>query len=213
LGPSHRAGPERRGRRLVRGSWLPVADDVRAGKALEPGLLWSARTLGVATSDQLACLRSDLETVGGFDESRLDPDVCDTDLAARLVDSGVGPHWARHAVVYLRVVSSRLRDNRDRVRAISAVLADHPRARARLMPGGLFWHRYQPEALLLVASLVAATALRDRRALLLAVPWLHERTCLTPRVGGPRRKWVLLPGVLAMDLRETALTTKERLSP
>lgn len=202
----------RRGRRLVRGSWLPIAEDVRAGKALEPALLWSGRTLGVATSEQLACLRADLEAVGGFREGLFDADVCDTDLAARLVDNGVDPFWARHAVAYFPVAPDRLEDSRARVKAISTVLAEHPRARARLMPGGLFWHRHQAEALLLVGAVVAAVTRRDRRLLLLALPWLHERTCLTPRVGGPRRKWLLLPGVLATDLRETVLTTTERLT-
>jgi len=201
----------RRGRHLVRGSWLPASVGVSAGGAVPRTLWWSPRSLPVVTSEQMACRRADLELVGGFAEDVPDPDQCDTELAARLVDAGVDPVWARHAVVYHPVAPSSLLESRARVRRISTVLAEHPRARGRLLLGGVLWHRYQVTVLLLLAGLGLAG--RDRRAMVLVLPWLHERTCLTPRAGGPRRRWALLPGVLVLDVAETGVTTYERLRP
>jgi hypothetical protein len=200
-----------RGRHLVRGNWLPASEDVSAGGAVPRALWWSRRSLPIVTSEQMACLRSDLERVNGFAEDLLDPDVCDTELATRLVDAGVDPVWARHAVVFHPVDRTGLGTSRARIQTITAVLAEHPRARGRLLLGGVLWHRYQVTVLLLLAGL--GLARRDRRALVLALPWLHERTDLTPRAGGSRRRWALLPGVLALDIAETSLTTYERLRP
>jgi hypothetical protein len=74
-------------------------------------------------------------------------------------------------------------------------------------------HRRHVEALLLVAGIVAAVVRRDRRALLLVLPWVHERTDLTPQAGGYRRKWIVLPGALAVDLHDAAAGLALRLRP
>ena len=91
----------------------------------------------------------------------------------------------------------------------AAVLAQHPRARARLLLGGLFTRRSHAEALLAVAGVLLAG--RDRRAALLAAPWLHERLCLTPAAGGNRRRCFVLPGVLAFDVYDATLATAARM--
>jgi hypothetical protein len=200
-----------RGRRIVTGGWLPAAEAVRAGAPVRSSLWWSPRTLPVVTAQQLGCLRQDLEIIDGFDETEADPFVCDTLLAVRLSDAGADLYWARHAVAYHDVVETVPAHYTDSVRRMSKVLADHPRARARLLQGGILWHRRQTELLALILGLVLAP--RDRRALLLVVPWVHERTFLTPLVGGARRKWAVLPGVLVRDLEEAWLTTSERLRP
>jgi GT2 family glycosyltransferase len=161
----------------------------------------------------MACLRADLERVGGWDE-QLPDDLADVDLALRLVDSGVDPVWARHAVSYYDVAVHPLAEmvqRRQPNRSVSALLAAHPRARARLLVGGIFWHRRHAEAMLAVAAVLLSRC--DRRAALLAVPWLHERLHLTPAAGGLRRRWFVLPGVFAFDLYDALLTTAARLRP
>ena len=64
----------------------------------------------------------------------------------------VDPKRARHAVAYYDVepaqLSSMLQSRREPLRS-AALLAAHPKARARLMYGGVFWHRRHAEALLL----------------------------------------------------------------
>lgn len=199
-----------RGRRLVTASVLPSTETVGDSGPLSY-LLWANRyELPVVSADQLACLRSDLEAVGGWNEG-IDDDLADVDLATRLVDSGVDPKWARHAVAYYDVspaaLATLVEARREPMRT-AAVLAQHPRARARLLFGGLFGHRRQAEALLAVAGVLLAG--RDRRAALLTAPWLHERLCLTPAAGGSRRRWLVLPGVLAFDLYDATIAAAAR---
>jgi hypothetical protein len=200
-----------RGRRLVSASVLPSAETVGDSGPLSY-LLWANRyEVPVVSADQMACLRADLEAVGGWNED-IDDDLADVDLATRLVDSGVEPKWARHAVAYYDVtavdLATLVEQRREPMRS-AAVLGQHPRARARLLLGGLFGHRRQAEAVLAVAGILLCG--RNRRAALLAMPWLHERLCLTPAAGGNRRRWLVLPGVLAFDLYDATLATAARM--
>lgn len=203
----------RRGRRVVSGSWQPNPDSLpRAGRA-SYRLWFSPREARLATADQLGCLRADLERVGGFVDDH-DDERADGELVARLVDAGVDPMWARHAVVYSDVAEQSVPDMvaaSRRAASTVTVLDEHPRARARMLPGGVLWHRRQIEVILAVAGIVGAA--RNRRALLLAAPWVHERTCMAPAAGGKRRKWFVLPGVFAADLYHLTTTTKTRLAP
>lgn len=200
-----------RGRRLVTATVLPSTETVAASGPLSYSLWANRYELPVVSADHFACLRADLEAIDGWDEA-VDDDLADVDLATRLVDSGVDPRWARHAVAYYDVTPADLRtmveQRREPLRS-AAVLAQHPRARARLTVGGLFWHRRQAEALLAVAGVFLSA--RNRRAALLAVPWLHERLCLTPAAGGNRRRWLVLPGVLAFDLYDATLAAAARM--
>jgi hypothetical protein len=204
----------RRGRRVVVGSWLPEPDGVGQSGVLSQHLWTAPEESGVATTDQLACLAADLGRVGGVPDLD-DPVARGVTLAARLVDAGADPSWARHAVVYHPIdgagLAPALGERRRRIAASLAVLVEHPRARARLLPAGVFPHRRTIEVLL--AALGLLTCARDRRSLLLALPWLHERTCLTPRAGGERRRWFVLPGVLAVDLHDAVAGLATRLAP
>ena len=204
----------RRGRRVVSGSWLPLTEDLPQAGPASSGLWALNREVPVATLDQLGCLRADLEAIGGV-PAIADPDVRDAELAARLVEAGADRSWARHAVVFHPVTSpdltSVLAERRDRTVRMLATLDEHPRARAHLMPAGVLPHRRHVEVLALVAGLLLAP--RNRRAGLLALPWLYERGLLTPRAGGARRRWVVLPGVLAVDLHDAITALVARLRP
>jgi hypothetical protein len=203
----------RRGRRVVSGSWQPNPDSVdRAGSASHR-LWFSPRESRLTTADQLACLRADLERVGGFVDD-IDEQRADVELVARLVDAGADPMWARHAVVYTDVTEQSVTDmlaaSRHSASTVT-VLDEHPRARARMLFGGVLWHRRQVEVLLALAGLLGS--LRTRRALLLAAPWVHDRTCMAPAAGGRRRKWFVLPGVFAADVFHLMTTTRSRFAP
>jgi hypothetical protein len=203
----------RRGRHVVSGSWQPNPDSLhRAGQA-SYRLWFSPREARLVTADQLGVLRTDLESVGGFVDD-LDDQRADVELVARLVDAGVDPVWARHAVVYTDVVEQTVADmmaSSEHAASTVTVLDEHPRARARMLLGGVLWHRRQVEVLLALAGLVGG--LRNRRALLLAAPWVHDRTCMAPATGGKRRKWFVLPGVFAADVFHLMTTTRSRLAP
>ncbi|MBW8792213.1 MAG: glycosyltransferase [Streptomyces sp.] len=204
------AGATARGRRLVSGRFLR-REDVELSLTPPYRELWrGGPEFPLVTSRQLAVLRSDLEAVGGFGDAEKDPDLSDLSLAVRLVASGVDPFRTREAVAFVPL-DEQPQDRVARVRAASRVLADHPRARARLLLGGVFWQRRHLEAALLVLGL--GLAAKDRRAALLALPWAHERTCLTPRSSGRLRRYLVLPGVLAADVAETTVTLAERLRP
>ncbi|MHB2023584.1 MAG: glycosyltransferase family 2 protein [Mycobacteriales bacterium] len=147
--------------------------------------------------------RSDLEAVGGFDESFAHAAGEDTDLGLRVVESGARPRFLRHALVYhdvrARGLKAMLADQR-RWADIPAVVARHPVLRRRGLHAGVFWQETHPRLLLLVAGL--ALSHRDRRFALLAWPWLHYRTCVKPLCEGPRRRWVILPAALVLELNE-----------
>jgi hypothetical protein len=203
----------RRGRRVVTGGWLPNPDTLDQTGIASYRLWVSPHEVALATADQLGCLRSDLERAGGF-ATDFDDASADVELVARLVDVGAEPFWARHAVVYADVTDRTLGEMLGASRRAAEtvrVLDEHPRARGRMLLGGLLWHRRQAEALLALAGL--AFAGRDRRALLLVAPWLHERTCLAPAAGGRRRRWFVLPGVFAADVYHLTTTTRSRLAP
>jgi len=208
----------RRGRHVVSGSWQPNPDSLHLAGQASYRLWFSPREARLVTADQLAVLRADLERVGGFGDAVLDVGAddqhADVELVARLVDAGVDPVWARHAVVYTDVVEQTVADmmaTSEHAASTVTVLDEHPRARARMLLGGVLWHRRQVEVLLALAGIVGAT--RNRRALLLAAPWVHDRTCMAPATGGRRRKWFVLPGVFAADVFHLMTTTRSRLAP
>ena len=147
--------------------------------------------------------RTDLEAVGGFDESYRFPAGEDTDLGLRIVEHGAKPTFLRRALVYHDVRPSSfgamLRDQR-RWQDIPGVVARHPILRQRALTAGVFWK--QSHARLLLLFLGVALTPRDRRALALTLPWLHYRTCVQPLCEGPRRRWAVLPGAMAIELNE-----------
>jgi hypothetical protein len=73
------------------------------------------------------------------------------------------------------------------------------------------WQVREAEAALAAVGLLLAV--KDRRYAALAAPWVHERTCRTPRAGGSRRRWIVLPGVLAFDVLDAVLAVAQRFDP
>lgn len=202
----------RRGRHLVTGHWLPTEQSLPNTGALSFRLWAPPHDARLVSTEQMACRRADLEAVGGFDES-LDGAACDMDLAIRLVESGVDPTTSRWLQcmydvepVDLRAMVAARRAGADAVR----MLAERPGARARLLAAGVIRRGAQPRALLALAGLLLMP--KDRRAALLVLPWYHERTCVAPRAGGPRRKRFVLPGVFGFDLYDAAIALMARLS-
>lgn len=205
----------RRGRRLVSGNLLPHPDQVGGTGVLSVSLWATGREVPIVSAEQMACLRAELDRIGGWDETDEDADVADTRVGARLVDAGVDMFQARHAVAFHDVeptgLTAELRRRRRRMAAIAEVLDEHPRARARMLVAGTFWRPRHAEVLM--GAVGAGLAARDRRWGWLAAPWVHERTCLAPRAGGPRRRWLVLPGVLLVDVHDAVATTALRLRP
>lgn len=148
--------------------------------------------------------RTDLEAVGGFDEGFTSHGGEDTDLGWRIRKLGVEAVFEPRALVYHDVKPSDLRAAaREALRwtGIPRVVRLHPESR-RLLYGGLFWKPSHPFAIGALAGLLLAP--RARIALALALPWVWYRVGMSPLVTGRRRRWLVLPGALVVDLAEVA---------
>lgn len=175
-----------------------------------------SRTLDVSREDgyyqtcNVAYRRDVLERLGGFHEGFRFPAGEDTDLAWRAKETGASTVFDADAVVHHDVrPSDFLAAIKDSWRWQSAALAvsRHPRLRDAFA-STYVWrdsHRWALGALAGIA--VVATAPRSRGAWLLAAaglaPYARYRTATAPLPGtGPRRRWLLLPGALAVDAAE-----------
>ena len=155
--------------------------------------------------------RADLEASGGFDPGFTTPGGEDTDLALRVEALGSRRVFCPAAVVHHDVRATSLRATlRETLRwyDIPRLYAKHPAARAESLHRRWFWKPSHPPAALLVAGVVAAGVTRRPAPLLLAAPWLRFRTVTWPVARGPRRRWALLPGALAIDLLELAVMVR-----
>jgi glycosyltransferase involved in cell wall biosynthesis len=155
--------------------------------------------------------RADLEASGGFDPGFETPGGEDTDLALRVEALGSPRVHAPAAVVRHDVRPSSLRATlRETLRwyDIPRVYAKHPHARRESLHRRLFWKPSHPPVLLLAAGVGIALARRRPGPLLLAVPWIRFRTVVWPVSGGPRRRWAMLPGALAVDALEVAVMAR-----
>ena len=155
--------------------------------------------------------RADLEAVGGFDPGFTTPGGEDTDLALRVEALGSRRVFAAGALVHHDVRPSSLSATlRETLRwyDIPRLYAKHPAARAESLSGRWFWKPSHPPAVLLLAGALAAGVTRRPAPLLLAVPWVRFRTVTWPVARGPRRRWALLPGALAVDLLEVAVMVR-----
>jgi hypothetical protein len=201
-----------RGRPVALSTWVPDPDSVRAGGILSRPVWTSYYDRPLAQVSGLACLRADLDVVGGLDEGRsptapFAAEVLAADLVLRLVDAGADLVHARHGLLF-HPIGARppmVRGRWAQARAIAAELTAHPRARARVLAGGIAWHRRDLE----IAGGLMGVCLApgDPRWLLLGAAWLHERTHLNPRAGGARRRWTILPAVLVDDVVGAVVTT------
>lgn len=155
-----------------------------------------------ATANLIA-RRSDIEAVGGFDETFLNVAGEDTDLMWRILERGADFRYLIDAVVFHPVepggLMTLIRDQRRWV-DIPAVFARHPEARKALLHRGYFWRSTHPHTILAVLGLAAAPA--APLAALLAAPWVHERTCGQPFADPWTERVVALPGTFVLDLVE-----------
>lgn len=157
----------------------------------------------------VAYRRDDIEEVGGFDANFDEPAGEDTDLALRVLAAGAEGRFAPDAVVHHPVrppsFSATARETL-RWTNIPAVIARHPSERGNLLHRGIFWKASHPLALL--AALGLLLGVRWRAAVILVVPWVRFRTRIAPGCAGSRRRWVILPGVLFIDLLEVAVMVR-----
>jgi hypothetical protein len=156
------------------------------------------------TTANLFCRRKDLAAVGGWcggppTASRRKPSHVAggaIELVSRIVaNTEATPAYMSNAVVYHDIDDAPLR-----VRMVRTLTEPCPPGSVsrKLLAGGLFWQTVDWQALLALLGLVGM--LRNWRSFLLAVPWLHHRTCVLPLCDGPRRRWAVLPGAFVMDL-------------
>jgi len=146
--------------------------------------------------------RADLEAVGGFDEAFTSHGGEDTDLGWRVVQGGADARFADDALVLHDVKPSSVRAAAKeawRWTGIPRVVRLHPDAR-RFLYGRLFWKPAHPLAIAALAG--AAIGVRSRPFLALALPWIAYRVVKAPLAPGRRRRWMVLPGALIVDLAE-----------
>jgi GT2 family glycosyltransferase len=177
-----------------------------------------SRTLDISYEDgyyqtcNVAYRREILERLDGFFEAFRFPAGEDTDLAWRAKESGATTHFDPEAVVHHDIRPSEFWVAvKDSWRWQSAALAvsRHPRLREAFV-SPYVWresHRFALGALMGIAVIAAKP--RSRAAWIAggaaATPYIRYRTKTAPLPGtGPRRRWLLLPGALAVDTAEIA---------
>lgn len=156
--------------------------------------------------------KTDLEATGGFDEAFRSHGGEDTDLGWRIRKRGAEAVFAPDVLVHHDVKpSSVAAATREALRwtGIPRVVRLHPEGR-KLLYGGLFWKPSHPLALAAIAGI--ALAPRSRLALGLALPWLWHRVVSRPLAPGPRRRLLVLPGALVVDLAEVAAMIRGSIS-
>lgn len=155
--------------------------------------------------------RPDLEAAGGFDLGFGTAGGEDTDLALRVEAAGSPRVFVPEAVVRHDVRPTSLRATlRETLRwyDLPRLYARHPGARRESLHRRWFWKPTHPPALLLLAGVALAAGRRSPAPLLLAAPWVRFRTQVWPVARGPRRRWALLPGALAVDVLEVAVMAR-----
>lgn len=155
-------------------------------------------------------LRSDLETVGGFDEAFRLPVGEDTDLGWRVHRSlGRELRFAPAAVVYhdvrRRTFAQAIKETY-RWAGIAAVASRHKEMARRAWYRGYFVRASHPRVLFALIGLVAALLFPP--SLLLTFPWFRLRVFS----GEPRRAWITnaryAPALFVIDLLEVAVLAR-----
>lgn len=203
------AAMRREGRAVVVGRTVP-------DPAQEHLLVDFARTQRVgdvrfAQTCNVVYRHDDLERAGGFDRGFTTPGGEDTDLALRVEATGSPRVFAPEAVVRHDVRPTSLTATlRETLRwyDVPRLFAKHPDARSECLHLSLFWKPTHPWVLLLLVGVLTAAAVRRPTPLLLALPWVRFRTSVWPVARGPRRRWALLPGALAVDCLEVAVMAR-----
>jgi GT2 family glycosyltransferase len=195
------------GARIVVGRTEPPQDQLRAAEGPFARIVEVGEARFFETCN-VFYRRADLVAVGGFDEAFVTPAGEDTDLAMRISPQGEGVVFATDALVHHDVRPSNfLAAAREALRWIDIprVIARHPGARGALLHKRYFWKDSHPPALLAVVGITAACARRRPSLAAAAGPWLWFRLRTAPLCPGPRRRWLVLPGALALDLLEVGV--------
>ncbi|HTT88298.1 MAG TPA: glycosyltransferase [Acidimicrobiales bacterium] len=193
----------RPGRRVVAGRVRPIrGEEHKLGPFSYIPSVDASNAFWFATANAFF-LKADVERVGGFNEGFARAE--DTDLAWRIIDTGAEPTFASDAVVCHEVREPGLwqlvREQPSWAETV-AVFRRRPSARKALLHRQLFWKPVHAKTLLLIFA--GILALRDWRAVGLALPWLHDRTCRAPMTPERLERWATLPGVLLVDAAEIA---------
>jgi len=147
--------------------------------------------------------RADLAALDGFDETYRNPACEDTDLGLRAEEAGAEIVFSDDVLVWHDVRPGTALDKvRDQARwaDLPLVFRTHPRMRRDLLHHGLFWKPAHADLLLLLAGAVLAP--RTKRALTLAIPWLHRKLCADAQDDPWSLLLPALPGLLAVDAAE-----------
>jgi GT2 family glycosyltransferase len=175
-------------------------------------LLDVAHEEGFYQTCNIAYRREILERLDGFFEEFRFPAGEDTDLAWRAKESGATTYFDANAIVHHDIRPSdfwvAIKDTW-RWQSAALTVSRHPQLREAFV-SKYVWRESHRVALGALAG-VAAVALKPRsRAAWVAgataaAPYVRYRTKTAPLPGiGPRRRWLLLPGALAVDTAEIA---------
>ena len=194
--------------RVVVGETAPPPDQYEKASAPFARALWVKEPRFFETCN-VFYRRSDLEASGGFEERFRAGE--DTDLALRVIPDGDGVAFVAEALVYHEVRRGDFVDAmRETLRWVDLplVVGRHPQVRSTLLHRRLFWKRTHPPALLALAGLALAAGLRRPWPLLLVAPWVRLRVTTEPLTPGRKRRWLVLPQGLALDLTEVAVMVR-----
>ena len=193
----------RPGRRVAAGTVRPIkGEEHKLGQFSYIPIVNASNAFWFATANAFF-RRADLELVGGFDERLAKGE--DTDLAWRVIDHGAEPIFIPDAVVGHEV---RERTAREAFLAqlgwsdTVAIFRHRSSARKKLLYWRFFWKAEHAKALLLMLG--GLLSFWDWRAIGLALPWLHDRTCRVPVAPEPLERWAALPGFFIVDTAEIA---------
>jgi glycosyltransferase involved in cell wall biosynthesis len=194
--------------RVVVGQTTPPPDQQKLAFGPFARALWMREAKYFETAN-VFYRRSDVEASGGFEERFRAGE--DTDLALRVVPDGKGAAFADEALVLHDVRPSEFAGAlRETMRWIDLplVVRRHPQVRTTLLHRRVFWKKSHPPALLAAAGIVLATASRRLLPLLLVAPWVVFRVAREPLTPGPRRRVVVLPQGLVLDLVEVSVMVR-----
>jgi glycosyltransferase involved in cell wall biosynthesis len=146
--------------------------------------------------------RSDLDAVGGFDESFVGTGGEDTDLALRTMQLGRRAAFVDDALVYHEVKPGSFRQKlKETVRWVDLprIIAKHPSMRRDYLYRRYFWKRTHPRTLLALFGLVLVPILTPL-AIICVLPWYQMRAHNTPTRS--------LPGLFVVDVLEVLVMVR-----
>jgi GT2 family glycosyltransferase len=194
--------------RIVVGRTAPPPDQIE--RAAEPfSRVMQVDSVRFFETCNIFYRRADLDAAGGFDERFRRPSGEDIDLALGVLQSGIEAVFAGEALVHHDVRPGSFRDTLSETRRwtdLPLVFRGRRYARSGLTHRLVFWKPTHPPTILAATAILMG--LRYRPALLLALPWLHQRLVRSPVCADPIRKVTRLPGAFAIDVCEVAVMAR-----